>query len=125
MLATLRSISNAEKAVTSDIQHAAQKADWNVVDVLTRTGKRLTELKAELSAHSNATRTATLSHFDVQVTSGAIEYKYLAATPGIRAHAFRVGQAVTLKLGAREISTVVLKYGRFRDRKNVAKYYAE
>jgi hypothetical protein len=126
MLAAIESVSATEKVVALEIQKAAQNGDWDTVSTLTTTGKKLTQIKAELSnEHSKLVPPAGHKKFVVEVTPGAIAYDYLSATPGISAHLLQVGQPVTLQLGVHEVQTVVLKYGRFQDRKNVAKFYAK
>ena len=124
MLATIESIAQTEKVIASEIQRAAQSGDWDGVSTLTTTAKKLTQIKAELSSECSKFVAPASNKFVVDITAGAIAHHYLSATAGIGARFLKIGQAVTLILGKNEVSTVVLKYGRFQDRKNVAKFYA-
>jgi hypothetical protein len=124
MLAAIQSIAEAERVVAREIQNAARSGDWDTVSTLTTTGKKLTQMKADLASERLKFVVPATNKFDVAITAGAIAHNYLSATAGINAHFLRVGQPVTLVLGNNEVSTVVLKYGRFQDRKNIAKFYA-
>jgi len=126
MIAVLNSIAAAEKAIASEIQAAAYKSDWNTVSTLTSTAKKLSEVKGVLSNELSKCIPPTNKNFVVEVTSGALANSYLSATPGMKTNMLKVGQHVMLVLGKKsEVATTVLKFGRFQDRKNVAKFYDE
>jgi len=125
MQEVIESISATEKVIASEIQTAAHGGDWNTVSTLTITAKKLTQVKDDLSTELSKFVSSAAKKFVVTVTAGALANDYLSASSGMKANLLQAGQKVTLVFGKKEVSTTVLKFGRFQDRKNVARFYGE
>ena len=119
-------IDAAADVIADELKKALDNGDWDGLPPLTDALQELHQMKSHLPNLQSGVVSSTSKAFEVEVTAGARRHSYLSATRGIKANLLKANQPVSLILGSQEVTTVVDgKYGRFRERGAIARFYSE
>ncbi len=132
---TLTTVAKAIEAVKNDISGEIQKEaiakNYDRIDTLNQTAKRLTNMETEIqSEHGRigccASATPGSKHFSITVSQGALDYHYFVVTPALKAGLMKPNQPIKIKLPTGvEFQTVALMPNRLKERGKIGAFFQQ